>query len=211
MEREQIISIVLRCMIFRFTDEELLNEIKKQFPDRGTVSKPTLSRIKKEIKTRNMKMYNSMKKTQDLFLSKVLEKYQNIDTYIKEYFKIYNNETTSNLVKLKILEKIAELDQVQLRMQQDFPFLEIYHKDARDEIEGLDKDINELNRKIAIDNNGSETPGSDAIINSKKEGQNKIPIDSITRDKEIQRILLSRTQSGFETRLLNNNKKSEST
>lgn len=205
LEKEQVISIVLRCMIFRFTDEEIIHEIKKEFPDNGTVSKPTLSRIKKQIKTRNMKIYNSMKMTQDLFLSKVMEKYQNIDTYIKEYFRIYKNENTSNVIRLKILEKIAELDQVQLRMQQDFPFLEIYHKDARDEIEGLDNDINELRGKIGKDkdNNGTETQGGNAIINNKKEGQNTIPIDSITKDKEIQRILLSRTQSGFESRILN--------
>lgn len=201
LEREQMISIVLRSMIFRFTDDEIVKEIQKEFPDKITISKSTLSRLKKGIKTRNMKMYNSMKITQDLFLSKVLEKYQNIDTYIKEYFKIYNDENTSTIIKLKILEKIAELDRIQLRMQQDFPYLEIYHKDARDEIEGLDNDISELKGKMDKDINDTGTPGSNAIINSKKEEQNKIPIESITKDREIQEILMSRTQSGFEGRI----------
>jgi hypothetical protein len=142
-----------------------------------------------------------MKKTQDLFLSKVLEKHQNIDTYIKEYFKIYNNENTSTLVKLKILEKIAELDQIQLRMQQDFPYLEIYHKDARDELVTLEADIKELKENI------DKTPNLQ-ISNkpvSHNENPDKIPIESITKDKEIQRILMSRTQSGFEGRILRKN------
>lgn len=197
-----MVSIVLRCMIFRFTDDEIMNEIQNEFPDRGTISKPTLSRIKKEIKTRNMNMYNSMKLTQDLFLSKVLEKYQNIDTYIKEYFKIYSNETTSIIMKLKILDKIAELDRSQLRMQQDFPYLEIYHKDARDEIKNLDVDIQELKANMKETQNPKSI--NEPVLIDKD--PNKIPIESITNDKEIQRILLSRTKSGFEGRIAKNNK-----
>lgn len=196
LDKEQITSIVLRCMIFRFTDNEIIDEIKRKFPDKGTMSKPTLSRIKKEIKTRNMNMYNSMKMTQDLFLSKVLEKYQNIDTYIKEYFKIYDNENTSTILKLKILEKIAELDRSQLRMQQDFPYLEVYHKDARDEIARLDADILELKEKIDSDQT-SKIP-NDPV--SKSQDPSKTPIESTTKDKELQSILMSRTQSGFENR-----------
>jgi hypothetical protein len=187
-------------MIFRFTDDEIIEEIERKFPDKRTISKPTLSRIKREIRTRNMNLYHSMKKTQDLFLSKVLEKYQNIDTDIKEYFKIYNNENTSNVIRLKILDKITELDQIQLRMQQDFPYLEIYHKDAREEINNLDAEIKEL--KVKSDNNQSKeiTKGNSAADNN-NEDQKRIPIDSITKDKEIQNILLSRTQSGFEGRI----------
>lgn len=188
-------------MIFRFTDEEIIDEINLSFPDKVTISKPTLSRLKKEIRIRNMKMYNSMKKTQDLFLYKVLEKYQNIDTYIKEYFKIYNNETTSNILKLKILEKIAELDQIQLRMQQDFPYLEIYHKDARDELSRLEADIKELKENIGKTQN-PHVP-NEPVSNDKD--SNKIPIESITKDEEIQRILMSRSQSGFEGRVLKKN------
>lgn len=184
-------------MIFRFTDEEIMNEIKEQFPNKGTISKPTLSRIKREIKTRNMNMYNNMKKTQDLFLSKVLEKYKNIDTYIKEYFKIYSNETTSNILKIKILEKISELDRDQLRMQQDFPYLEIYHKDARDELATLDSDIKDFKEKTK-ETQDPKIPNERVSHNM---NLNKMPIESITKDKEIQRILSSRTQSGFEGRL----------
>lgn len=183
-------------MIFRFTDEEIIDEVNKSFPNKGTMSKPTLSRIKKEIKTRNMNLYNNMKMTQDLFLSKVLEKYQNIDTYIKEYFKIYNNKNTSTILKLKILEKITDLDRSQLRMQQDFPFLEIYHKDARDEIKNLDADIQEL--KINIEETQNLKITNESVFKDKD--PNRIPIESITKDKEIQRILSSRTQSGFEDR-----------
>lgn len=175
-----------------------MNEIKEEFPNKGTMSTSTLSRIKREIKTRNMKMYNSMKITQDLFLSKLLEKYQNIDTYIREYFKIYSNENTSTVIKLRVLEKIAELDQAQLRMQQDFPFLEIYHKDARDEITNLDADIKELKQRMTEEGG---TKISEGKYDSNKDNQNRIPIDSITKNKEIQQILMSRSQSGFEGRI----------
>jgi hypothetical protein len=143
-----------------------------------------------------------MRMTQDLFLSKVLEKHQNIDTYIKEYFKIYNDENTHTIIKLKILEKIAELDQVQLRMQQDFPYLEIYHKDARDELATLEAEINELKENIGKTQN-PQTPNES--VSYKDKSSNKIPIESITKDKDIQRILMSRTQSGFEGRILKKN------
>ncbi|WP_415311074.1 hypothetical protein [Candidatus Nitrosocosmicus sp. FF01] len=195
-EKEQIITIVSRCMIFRFTDDETMAEIQKVFTSK-CISKPTLSRIKRDIKTRNLNMYNQLKMTQNFFLSKVLEKYQNIDTYIKEYFKMYNSEKTSNIIKLKILEKIIELDQCQLRMQQDFPYLELYHKDARDELIRLDKDMMELKEKL-ID---KQDPQSVDSCVTKNNSTMRIPINSITKDEEIQNILLSRTQSGFEGRL----------
>jgi hypothetical protein len=188
-------------MIFRFTDDEIIHEIKKEFPNKVTVSRPTLSRIKKAIKTRNMNLYNNMKMTQDLFLSKIMEKYQNIDTYIKEYFKIYNNENTSNIIKLKILEKISELDKDQLRMQQDFPYLEIYHKDARDELTTLEADIKEL--KVKIDETQKPNIPNEPVSNNID--PNKMHIESITKDNEIQRILSSRTQSGFEGKVLKKN------
>jgi hypothetical protein len=101
-------------------------------------------------------------------------------------------------LKLKILEKIAELDKDQLRMQQDFPFLEIYHKDARDEIAILDSDIKELKENIGKTQNHQMQ--NEPIVNNVN--PNKMPIESISKDKEIQKILMSRTQSGFETRLL---------
>ncbi|MGD9533466.1 MAG: hypothetical protein AB7V56_06840 [Candidatus Nitrosocosmicus sp.] len=72
-EKELIISIVTRCMIFRFTDDEIIKEIQKEFPDKKVLSKPTLSRIKKEIKTRNMNYYDKLKKDQDLYLSLFIE------------------------------------------------------------------------------------------------------------------------------------------
>ena len=198
LEREQIISIVLRCMIFRFTNDEIIDEIKRQSSDKVTISKASLSRLKREIKTRNMDLYSNMKMTQDLFLSKIMEKYQNIDIYIREYFKIYNNKKINDITKLRILEKIAELDQIQLRMQQDLPYLEIYHNDARDELESLAADIRGLKEKLTED----QIPHihNDPLIRNRD--SKKIPIESITKDKEMQDILTSRTQSGFEGRIL---------
>ncbi len=129
-----------------------------------------------------------------------MEKYQNIDTHIREYYKIYNKEKTSDALKLRILEKIFELEHYQLRIQQDFPYLETHHKDVMDELATLEADIKEIEEKI------TETQKPTRLINPifTTNDPNRIPIDSIKKNKEIQDIRMSRIHSGFEGRISKN-------
>jgi hypothetical protein len=181
-------------MVFRLTDQETIREIQREFPGKSMMSQPTLSRMKKEIKGRCVDFYNTIKKNQDSFLYLVLEKYRNVDILIREYYRIYNNENTSEPIKLKILDKIMELEAYQLRLTLDMPYLELYHKDARDEFERLDTEIKELKEQSGEEQ--KPTLSINPIF--KTANPNRIPIDSITKNKEIQEILMSRTESGFE-------------
>lgn len=199
-EKEELMSVVTRFMIFRFTDDEIIREIQKIFPDKGIISKPTLSRIKKEIRTKNMDYYDKLKKDQHFYLSLFLEKFRNTDNYIKEYYKFYNNEKISDILKLKILDKIFELDQYQLQMYMDIPYMESNHKQIRDELSRSDEEIKEADEQIKEDKKPSRP--INPIL--KTIDPNRIPIESITKNKEIQEILMSRTQSGFEGRFSKN-------
>lgn len=52
------------------------------------------------------------------------------------------------VLKLKFLDKISELDQYQLQMYLDVPYLESNHKKIRDEVARIDEDIKELDEKL---------------------------------------------------------------
>lgn len=90
-----------------------------------------------------------------------------------------------------------ELESYQLRLTLDMPYLELYHKDARDEFERLDIEIKELKEQLGEEQ--KHTLSVNPIF--KTADPNRIPIESITRNKEIQEILMSRTESGFERRI----------
>ncbi|MGD9533465.1 MAG: hypothetical protein AB7V56_06835 [Candidatus Nitrosocosmicus sp.] len=110
------------------------------------------------------------------------------------------DKDTNKILKFKILDKIIALDQHQLEMYMDIPYLESNHKQIRDEITRLDEEIKEFDDEIKA----AKKPIRSINPIFKTDVPGKIPIEFITKNKEIQEILMSRTQSGFEGRIKNN-------
>jgi DNA polymerase III delta prime subunit len=189
-EKDDIRSIVIRCILFRFTDSEILEEIQTKYPDK-IISQTTLSRIKRQVKGEYLTHYKNIRKTRELFVYLVMEKYNAVDSVIKEYRKMYMKEDVSDLMKFKILEKIVALDQYQLSLLQDLPYLGVYHKDSMQQLKELDKELKALNHQVVE----SENKQRDLSFKCENEmGQNSI--DNI--DPEILQVLKSRTESGLE-------------
>lgn len=189
-EIEHVKSIVIRCMMFRHTDSEIIEEMQKEYPGKH-ISKSTISRLKKQVKHDYLGHYKNIRKNKELFVYYVMEKYNAIDYIIKEYRNLYIKVGTSDNIKLKILEKLILLDRYQLSMLQDLPYLLQYHSDVKLEIRKLGNEIRSL----------EQSSNSNLNINEENNRDQRLSVDSCdisNIDPEIRKILMNRSESGLE-------------
>jgi hypothetical protein len=183
-------SLVARCMLLRYTDSEIIGEIQKLYPLKRNISQSTISRLKRQVKRDYLTHYKNIRKNKELFVYLVMEKYNFVDSVIREYRKMYVKEDVSDLLKFKILEKVIALDQYQLSLLQDLPFVVTYHRESRQQIRELDKELKALNHKVI------ESENKQSVLKTNHEnelGQNSI----YNIDPEILQVLKSRTESGL--------------
>lgn len=89
------------------------------------------------------------------------------------------------VLKLKFLYKVSELDQYQLQMYLDVPYLESNHKKIRDEVVRKDEEIKELDEKLDEKLDEAVKPFKTNNPIFKTANPNRILIGLIIKDKEI--------------------------
>ncbi|MGD9533481.1 MAG: hypothetical protein AB7V56_06915 [Candidatus Nitrosocosmicus sp.] len=222
---EQMINVVERYDFLNASNDAILTELIRLFP-KVPPTYDVLTTLRKKIKVRNKQDYDILKTKNDDFIAQVIKKRRNLYYIRSELLQIYGKPEQSDLIKLKILDKLIDLDIIDLQFIQDFPYLHKYHEDIEREYNELDEDIKQ-NRAVLKNLNGnnvekvlrnpdkvehkvtrSTSRNQDGYISNDGQSKNnqkntafdniqKIPIEEISPDKEIQRILSSRDQSGF--------------
>lgn len=217
-EYEHIFAIVMRMDYFRADDREILEELRQHYPNMPP-NYDVLRNIRRRIKKKNLKDYSVMRKSNDNFISLIMQKFKNFSVIRNAYLQIYQKQGQTDFMKMKVLGELRTLDKDETQMLQDLPYLTEYHNDIRSDLDTLNTDIAQ-NNKNAAEQNIKDKPvnvGRDSfIINNTKalpvNGVNnttddkekatdptttRIPIEEISENKEIQNILQSRDQSGF--------------
>lgn len=208
---EQMMNVVERYDFLNASNESILAELIRLFPN-VPPTYDVLTTLRKKIKARNQQDYDILKTKNDDFINQVLKKRRNLYFIRNEMLQIYKKQEQSDIVKLKILDKLLEIDMMDLQFIQDFPYIHKYHEDLEREFRELNEDINQKDielRNLRKEKGQLSSPEFSNNTNNKQEYKmiitngeinkevTKIPIEEISSDKEIQRILLSRDQSGF--------------
>lgn len=182
-------------MLFRYTDSEFVDEIQKAYPEKR-ISQSTISRMKREIRKDYLNHYRNIRKNKELFAYLVMEKYNTVDSIIKEYRKMYLNEHASSTLRFKILEKLIVLDHYQLSLLQDLPYLGIYHNDARGQLRNLRNELKDLKQEVTVHSSLDNNTNLDNIPEKDKELPDNIT-DITKINPGIQAILKKRADSGL--------------
>jgi hypothetical protein len=209
-DQELIEAIVKEGDYFGWSNTDILTRLADKFP----TLPPTMLNVigsRKRIRKNYNSRYERLRSNNRIFIAAVMEKIESIKKYKRELEEIKTKQGQTDIVKIKTIEMQVSLDNHELKMIQDLPYLMTYHSDAQLTIKELGEKIRELNTDPTILTTKTEkedfnrhtpviTVKENLICDKKTEDLSnvqRISLETITQDHELQNILKGRSDSGL--------------
>lgn len=211
-DQELIEAIVKEGDYFGWSNTDILTRLADKFP----TLPPTMLNVtgsRKRIRKNYNSRYERLRSNNRIFIAAVMEKIESIKKYKRELEEIKTRQGQTDIVKTKIIEMQVNIDNYELKLLQDLPYLMTYHSDAQLTIKELGERIKELDNDSTASLDKKNFEGNDFSFKEPHQQVNGNPIvdkksvesfnierpslDTITEDPEIKNILKGRTDSGL--------------